>query len=404
MQLFLGWLLLALPLARAQNWETREPMLTPRFAMSALYWNNQIVVIGGRDAQDSILATVESYDLSTGQWQPFAANLNEARYSAAAIVYRGRMFVIGGCGKDQQVLKSVEFYNETTQRWEREPSLAIAREGAAAAVVNDTLYVMGGFDGASYLKSIEYFRHEASSWWLSWWSLSAPRAWLSAVTLRDSIFTAGGLLFGPVGVLERYHISDGNQRRASMLTPRGRMAAVNFEGKLWTLGGSDQHGASAVVEIYDYTSNSWESGPGLLSARELNAALAIFDKIFIIGGRTAEGAVLGTLETLGLPTGVAEHAAIPRAPELKSYPNPFVTSARIVWRSLASNQTQTVVEVFDLRGARVLRRFLSSNSADFEFTWHGQDETGAIVRDGIYFITVRSGDFVLRRKLLKLKR
>lgn len=401
MNLLLGWLVLALPLARAQTWEAREPMLTPRFAMSALYWNNQIVVIGGRDAQDSVLASVESYDLFTGQWLPFAADLNEARFSAAAVVYRGRMFIVGGCGKDQQVLKSVEFYNESTRRWELEPSLAVAREGAAAAVVNDTLYIMGGFDGASYLKSIEYFSHDASRWRLSWWALSAPRAWLSAVTLRDSIFTVGGLLFGPVGVLERYHISDGNQRRAPMLTPRGRMAAVNFEEKLWTLGGSDQHGASTVVEIYDYASNSWENGPALLSARELNAALVVFDRIFIIGGRTAEGSVLGTLETWATATSVAERAAVPRLHELMSYPNPFATSARFVWRS---PQAQAVVEVFDLRGARVLRRLLTSNSTTFEFTWHGQDETGAIVRDGLYFVTVRSGDILLRRKLLKLKR
>lgn len=380
-------------------------MHTPRFAMSALFWNNQIIVIGGRDAQDSILASVESYDLVRGVWEPFSADLNEARYSPAAIVYRGRMHVIGGCSKDRQALKSVEIYNEATQRWELQPALAFAREGAAAAVVNDTLYVMGGFDGTSYLKSIEYLRHEASSWRLSWWTLSAPRAWLSAVTLRDSIFTAGGLLFGPVGILERYHVSDGNQSRAPMLTPRGRMAATNFAEKLWTLGGSEQQGASAVVEVYDYARNHWEPGPPLPSERELGVALAVFDHIFIIGGRTADGTVLGTLETLSEATGVTEHrAGIPRTPVLMSFPNPFESSARIMWQSSSASQNHATIEVFDLRGATVLRQKVSSNNANFEFIWDGRDGAGTIVRDGIYFVAVRSGDSILRHKLLKLKR
>lgn len=404
-KLLLGWLLLASPMVTAQTWATHEPMLTPRYGITAVYWNNQVVVMGGRDANDSLLALVESFDFFSGLWSRFPADLREPRFNAAAVVYRGRMHVVGGCGDSAQALKTAEFYNEQTQQWEQTPALAVAREGAAVAVINDTLFAIGGYDGAGPLKSIEYYRPTFDRWQTSRWELSAPRGWLAATTLRDSIFTVGGLLLAPVGILERYHVSDGSRRRADMPTLRGRMAAVNFENELWTIGGVSQHGAAETVELYEYRTNEWRTGPSLTQPRELHAAVVVFDRIYVFGGRDAEGKVLASTETFQAATAVAEPPRrLPDAPVLLSYPNPFAASVKIALQAAKFKTGTATVVVHDLLGATVLRRQMAVGTSGLELMWDGRDQAGRPVHDGLYFITINAGDAVFRHKLVKLSR
>ncbi|MDZ7267317.1 MAG: T9SS type A sorting domain-containing protein [candidate division KSB1 bacterium] len=401
----LGWLLLLSPMVAAQTWVLHQPMPSPRYGITAVHWNNQIVVMGGRDAGDSLLALVESFDYLSGVWSRFPADLRAPRCNAAAVVYHGRIHIVGGAGDSSQALATAEFYDEQTGQWQQLPALSVAREGAAVAVINDTLFAIGGYDGTSPLKSIEYYHSAFNQWQTSRWQLSTPRGWLAATTLNDSIFTVGGLLLAPVGILERYHSSDGSRRRADMPTPRGRMAAVNFQNELWTLGGAAQHGATETVELYEYYTNQWRSGIPLIQARELHAAVVAREKIYVLGGRDAEGNVLASVEVFQPLTAVAAtERQLPQSPVLRSYPNPFAQTVRIVLQTAGQKAGMASVVMHDLLGATVFRRQITGSAAGIEVLWDGKDQTGQQVQDGLYFITIRAGDTVFRHKLLKLGR
>jgi len=268
-----GWLLAVSRPAMAQEWQQMEAMPTARYGVAAVVWRNQILIIGGQDENGNSLRTVERYDPNLRAWSRFPDSLREARFNASAVVYRNRVYVIGG-SRDHEILKSVEYFNEESGKWALLNELRFSREGAATAVINDRLYAIGGFAGDStYLKNVEYYVPTLNDWKMGEWKLTLPRTSLAALAVHDSIFTIGGLYYGPVGIIERYHVSDGEQIRTNMPTPRGRLAAAESSDRIWVIGGSAQTGATNVVEIYDPQENAWYPGPSLIIARELHGAV-----------------------------------------------------------------------------------------------------------------------------------
>ncbi|MBC8276798.1 MAG: T9SS type A sorting domain-containing protein [FCB group bacterium] len=94
---------------------------------------------------------------------------------------------------------------------------------------------------------------------------------------------------------------------ASMLTPREGMAVVELDGKIYTIGGKDQPGYSAlgIMEIYDPVQDEWSSGPSLIHPRFLAAGAAHDGKIFVFGGRNGNS-ILHSSEMYDPATGVWE--------------------------------------------------------------------------------------------------
>ena len=72
-----------------------------------------------------------------------------------------------------------------------------------------------------------------------------------------------------------------------MPIPREGLAVVELEGKIYTIGGKNQPGYSALgtVEIYDPLRNEWSTGPSLVNPRFFAAAASYDGKIFVFGGR-----------------------------------------------------------------------------------------------------------------------
>jgi hypothetical protein len=73
-----------------------------------------------------------------------------------------------------------------------------------------------------------------------------------------------------------------------MPTARDHFAATAFQGRLWAIGGrssffGDQY---AHVEIYDPATNAWSTGAPLPEGRGGLAAIALSDRIFVLGGES----------------------------------------------------------------------------------------------------------------------
>jgi len=94
---------------------------------------------------------------------------------------------------------------------------------------------------------------------------------------------------------------------ASMLTPREGMTVVELDGKIYTIGGKDHPGYSAlgIMEIYDPVRDEWSSGPSLIHSRFLAAGAAHDGKIFVFGGRNGNS-ILHSSEMYDPANGVWE--------------------------------------------------------------------------------------------------
>ena len=102
------------------SWQTTTPLLVPRSNSSAVYYQNQTVLIGGFTSNgqaDNNLA------FDGNSWIDFAANLLP-RYDAAVLTAETGIYILGG-RNGNQALPSVEYYSSTVSV--REPYIVPER-------------------------------------------------------------------------------------------------------------------------------------------------------------------------------------------------------------------------------------------------------------------------------------
>ena len=98
-----------------KNWQSVNPMKTPRFRFAAVNCRKAIYVIGGKST-NTVEQSVEIYNSKSKQWS-FTGNLNIERWGHSACVFRGRIFVLGGWDKVSATRKEMESYDTETKRW-----------------------------------------------------------------------------------------------------------------------------------------------------------------------------------------------------------------------------------------------------------------------------------------------
>lgn len=103
------------------------------------------------------------------------------------------------------------------------------------------------------------------------------------------LLTAFGLLLGPAhSISQPVWVS-----RQSLPTPRTGACAVEFEGKIYVIGGRGSQGQILkVVERYDPVKDRWEVNVPPLKRPLENAAAVVFNgTIYVLGGRDNKGEV-----------------------------------------------------------------------------------------------------------------
>ncbi len=83
---------------------------------------------------------------------------------------------------------------------------------------------------------------------------------------------------------------------AQMPTPRGRLAVVALDGRIYAIGGDTAKGISDAVEIYDPVTNTWRYGAAKPTAAGNIAAVVVGGRIYVPGGFGVARAALATLE------------------------------------------------------------------------------------------------------------
>ena len=283
----------------SRNWQIRSPMPTARTGVSAVVLNGQVYVMGGMDAQGKVLDVVERYDPQNDTWHPAPA-LRTARVNAAAVVYNGDIVLVGGRDSLGAALKKVEIFVAAENDWNSFDNMEEEREGPAIVVLENELYVMGGSNlNENILDSVEYYDLDEERWENSEdWDLDVPRASYSSITIGNVAYSIGGFSsFGPIGLVQRYHLTQGTTNLASLSPARGGLAAAVLENSIYAMGGrGGTNQVVATVNRFLPDQNRWESAPAMKTPRERFAAVSVGGDIFVFGGSTSSGTVLGSVE------------------------------------------------------------------------------------------------------------
>jgi len=176
-----------------------------------------------------------------------------------------------------------------------------SRTEAAMYAVREGL--VEGLPGTPLLEAAALPAAPARPWWKSAW------VWLG-VGLALTIFAGAGVREwlrprpAPNATLPSATASPAPsatpvsrwQVRAPMLTARSGLAAAAYENQIYAIGGETHEAVTGALERYDPSSDTWTAlAPKPLPVADIGAAV-IGGKIYVPGGRTADGAPTDALE------------------------------------------------------------------------------------------------------------
>ena len=76
--------------------------------------SGDIYAIGGDDANDNCLDTIEKFNVETQTWSVIESKLNYPRSHFQAVTYKNFIYVISGQFQDKNVAYSIEKFDTTT--------------------------------------------------------------------------------------------------------------------------------------------------------------------------------------------------------------------------------------------------------------------------------------------------
>jgi N-acetylneuraminic acid mutarotase len=226
---------------------------------------------------------------ASGTWATRAA-MPTARQEVAVAALGTQIVVVGGFGASAEAVATVEVYDVATDHWETRAPYPIPVHHAAAAVVGSRLFVVGGYTGSrmGWTRSASLYEYDAArNVWVQRASLLTPRGALAAVAVGDRLHAVGGDADGVTGAHEVYDPrADRWTQAATMPTARDHLAAVTVGGRVWAIGGRTSFFGTQYpnVEIYDPASDSWRVGQPLPAGRGGLAAAAIGERVYVFGG------------------------------------------------------------------------------------------------------------------------
>jgi hypothetical protein len=274
------------------------------------------LVMGGYHAGSS-LASMERYDLSSGQWS-VAAAMGSARCMFGACTLAGELYVTGGFSTDSGArLSSVEKYTPSSGTWSTVAPLPSAVCHHAAVAVGSAMYVLGGVCGGP---TNVYKFDSLQGTWSAVESMPEPRRLHAACAISSDIYVFGGYFsaehhtsvykldtetdtwstlepmplpcsFHSVGVLDGdqvYIVGAGDDGKGVLRfdtasgvwstlgatsDSRRRSATFVAGGCLYMAGGGDD--SSSSVERYDVVADTWTAVANMLEGRLNSCAVTI---------------------------------------------------------------------------------------------------------------------------------
>lgn len=292
--------------AYATPWSEVAPLNVPRVGARACVVANRIFVVGGEDPEGE-LAPVEMYDPFTNTWTVLGPSPAIAAGGHIVAAVGDTIFVFAGETPEGERFRGGFFWQvgPGIPDWKVVPgSPSMAHADGAGAVVGTKIYLLTGEDdvleneGEDYVREVDVFDASTMTW--SYAAFIAPyqREDCDAVALEQLIIVLGGQ-GGPanaaVAWLNIYNARTDTwthyEEGAPIPWEHPRLAAVGEA--LYALTG---RGEGAFINVrLDLSTMQWtDLTPCPVPVFE-PAVVTYADKIFVIGGETLDGTVIGTV-------------------------------------------------------------------------------------------------------------
>jgi N-acetylneuraminic acid mutarotase len=179
--------------------------------------------------------------------------------------------------------------------WTSMAHMPTARGGLGVAVVNGKIYAIGGVNNDTQLAVNEEY-DPATDTWKTRAPMPTARSGFAIAVYQSKIYVIGGTVgngenVGFTGVNEVYDPTTNTwETKASMPTPRADLGANVANGKIYLIGGKEYWGDGplyhqlAVNEVYDIVSDSWTTETQMPVPVFGYASAVVDGEIYVFGG------------------------------------------------------------------------------------------------------------------------
>lgn len=401
------WLLPVLLNAQSGEWKNMPPLPDARGGAVAVFYQDQIFVLGGKSLNNRVLNTVAHYDLNSAVWDTTSIPaFSQKRYNAAAVVFEDKIYLFGGFD-DHHALKSCEIYDPVQNTWSAAHGMRKEREGLAGMVFNNQIFALGGQHKNEMQDKIEYYAPNEDNWFESEFELPDPRAAFFHAVSGDTLFLLGGSYYGPRKSIFHTVPEDSSyewQESGSLSVSRAYGGSATVGHKLFMLGGETYQGKTDLVEIFDLHIQELVTGRALRSPRSGMATAVINDSlVVVIGGFETEFDVpVATVESFNPAPTALEEDLKPNLPQsqvlLSGYPNPFNGQMQIQLKITRRNYYE--IKLYDVSGryvSRLANRVFNSGSHKLLLN------APPTMASGIYFVVASGPQTVQKMKIAYVK-
>lgn len=283
------------PQAEVNKWIPKGEMPSARYLLAAEVVNGKIYTMGGTASdRHSFVPDVYEYDPITGYWSKKADMPTKLRGLRVSSV-NGKIYAFGNYsnGLKRKVIGLVMQYDPVMDIWSKKANQTMPRWYLTASSVNGKIYAIGGSNQGRALSTVEEY-DPATDRWSRKTDMPTPRSWLSSSVVDEKIYVIGGSPMDvsgarPVGataVVEEYDPStDTWTRKSDMPTARTAHCACAINGIIYVIGGITNDQASlSTMDAYDPAADRWTRKPELLAPRLFYAASIAHGRIYVFGG------------------------------------------------------------------------------------------------------------------------
>ncbi len=273
------------------TWSTGAPIPTAVRAPAVAVLNGEIYVIGGTNADNSIIADTQVYDPATNSWST-GVSLPTPVEGASAAVVKGVLYVMGGSttGEVYNYSDAVWALAPGTQTWYRRAAMPTALHDAGVAVGGDIIYVVGGNSNSNLrAPTVESF-DPATDTWTEEAPLLVGKSEPTVGLVGTTIVAADGLTqTTDTGDNESYDVST-NTWTSLTPDPTGRSAACGggIGPRLYVAGGF-YNPALRLTETFTPSTNAWKRSAPMPQAALFQGSAVYEGNLYCFGGVNALG-------------------------------------------------------------------------------------------------------------------
>jgi N-acetylneuraminic acid mutarotase len=203
---------------------------------------------------------------------------------------------------------SVSYENQ----WTTKKPMPTPRGGFGVAVVNGKIYAIGGLNNDSNL-AVNQVYDPVMDFWRTRKPMPTPRSGCAVASYQGKIYVIGGtvgittnLVSEFTGTVEVYDpTTDTWETKMPMPTPRADLRASVVDGKIYLIGGKERWGEESlyheldVNEVYDPVNDSWTAASPMPVPAFGYASAVVDGKICVFGGARQLSSGFNDLTSVG---------------------------------------------------------------------------------------------------------